>query len=211
MESESASHRRRSGPLLMSGPRRMRRDVSGARLAHWNFAVCGATFRPQGHPGGDGGEGDSTGGPEPERAAKDAWPTLMIEAGDSEPLSDLRNDMRWWFSASGHQVKIIILAKFEHTHRAIILEKWEEEPRVRLGATTTGQAAASPPLQPVLKQSIAITQNTTTNPISYNVAGGGLILSFQLLFLRDPGPQEGDVVISIPDLEEYATKVWRYV
>ncbi|KAK4148562.1 hypothetical protein C8A00DRAFT_19625 [Chaetomidium leptoderma] len=40
--------------------------------------------------------------------------------------SELRNDMRWWFSASDHQVQIVLLAKFEHTSRAIILEKWEE-------------------------------------------------------------------------------------
>ncbi|KAH8662427.1 hypothetical protein BX600DRAFT_437821 [Xylariales sp. PMI_506] len=98
--------------------------------------------RPQGHPNGDGAEGDSTGGPQPERRMKGAWPTLVIEAGDFEPLSELNNDMRWWFSASDHQVKIVLLAKFEHTHREIILEKWEEEPQTRQGATMTRQATA---------------------------------------------------------------------
>lgn len=76
----------------------------------------------QGHPGRDSGEGDSTGGPEPERYNKGAWPILIIEAGDSESLGELYNDMRWWFSASDHQVKIVLLAKFDHTRPVIILE-----------------------------------------------------------------------------------------
>ncbi len=66
----------------------------------------------KGHPGGDGGEGDSTGGPKPEREGHGTWPTL-IEAGDSESLPELRRDMRWWFSTSNHDVKIVLLAKFD--------------------------------------------------------------------------------------------------
>lgn len=81
------------------------------------------TYQAEGHPGGDRGEGDSTGGPHPQRAAINAWPTLVIEAGDSESLGELHNDMRWWFSASNHDVKIVLLAKFEHNRREIILQK----------------------------------------------------------------------------------------
>lgn len=64
----------------------------------------------QGHHGGDAGEGDSTGGPRQQRNGALAWPTLVIEAGDSETLDDLREDMRWWFGTSDHQVKIVLLA-----------------------------------------------------------------------------------------------------
>lgn len=39
-----------------------------------------------------------------------------------------------------------------------------------------------------------------TNPASYNVARGVLVLQFELLFLRDPGPGEGDIVVGIPEL-----------
>ncbi|KAK0731888.1 hypothetical protein B0H67DRAFT_89794 [Lasiosphaeris hirsuta] len=152
------------------------------------------TYRAQGHPGGDGGEGDLTGGPDPERAGIDDWPTLVIEAGDSESLGELHNDMRWWFRTSNHQVKIALLAKFDHSDRAIVLEKWEEEPRgSRPGATTTRHA---PALQPTCRQNITISRNTTADPVSYNVTRGALVLGFRLLFLRDPGPGEGDFIIA---------------
>ena len=54
-----------------------------------------------------------------------------------------------------------------------------------------------------------ITRNTTTDPISYNATNGALVLSFKLL--RDPGPEEGDIVFSGSELEEYAELVWLQV
>jgi len=174
---------------------------------------CGASFYRslQGYPAGGGGEGDSTGGPAAERGKKGGWPTLVINAGYTEPLRELHNDMRWWFSASDHQVKIVLLAKFYRTRSVIVLEKWEEEEaQPRQGATTTRRFAAVR-FQPILRQTTTIAQNTTTNPFSYNVTGGALILSFRLLFLRDPGPGEADVVFTIQDLEEYAESVWYQV
>jgi hypothetical protein len=168
------------------------------------------TFYSQGHPRGNDPEGDSAGGPDPERAFP-GWPTLAVETGVSEPLSELHRDMRWWFSASGHQVKIILLVKFGDQGRPeILIEKWEEERQAtREGATTTRQAAA---LQPILRQSIAITRYTTTNPASYHVTSGALVLSFRLLFLPDPqNPQERDITISVPRLKIFAGNVWRSV
>lgn len=167
------------------------------------------TFRPQGHPGGDGGEGDSSGGPMSVRHDKYAWPTLVIEAGDSESLHALRDDMRWWFSSSDHQVKIVLLAKFDHHLQQILIERWEEEVAIPPGATTTGRAATFGASQPVLQQSITISRDPATG--SYQVASSDLVLSFRLLFLRDPGPQEGDFIIPTEDLQRYARLVWAAV
>ena len=162
----------------------------------------------EGHPGGDGGEGDSSGGPIPDRQEHEKWPTLVIEAGDSESLPQLRADMKWWFSTSNHDVKIVILAKFNPGQRSILLEKWEEEERApQQGAATTRWAAA---IEPVLQQAITITYDNIGDPrntASYTVNGGALVLEFRLLFLRDPGPGEGDIVVSIPDLQSYAVRV----
>lgn len=154
-------------------------------------AIGSTTFRPQGHPGGDGGEGDSSGGPKPARNYKDAWPTLVIEAGDSESLGALQDDMRWWFSASDHQVNIVLLTKFDRPNQRIIIERWEEDLQTRKGATTIRQSAANPVFTPMLQQSITITQNTATNPVSYHITRGALVLSFRLLFLRNPGHKRG--------------------
>ncbi|KAI1463056.1 uncharacterized protein F4812DRAFT_464055 [Daldinia caldariorum] len=172
--------------------------------------IGSATF--EGHPGGNNKEGDSSGGPTPVRYFKGAWPTLVIEAGLSQTLPQLQLGMRWWFSTSDHQVKIVLLVKFDYTNQSILIERWEEEainPQSRPGATTTGQVTRSNALQPLLRQRITITRDATTD--SYHVTSGALELSFRLLFLRDPGPQEGDFLISVEQLENYARNVWRVV
>jgi|SRR3569833_1182467 len=184
----------------------------------WN-TMGSKTLRAQGHPGGDGGEGDSTGGPKPQRGNQGDWPTLVIEAGDSETLSELKKDMEWWFSTSNHQVKIVLLAKFDHGNNRIILEKWIEIPTApRQGATTTpAYARAAIRLVPDRSQLITIIRNpgiTDTDPnrfhpTSYTVTSGALRLEFDRLFLRQPGQGEGDVVISVQLLQEYAGDVWQ--
>ncbi|KAK0714779.1 hypothetical protein B0H67DRAFT_600587 [Lasiosphaeris hirsuta] len=173
----------------------------------WNDIASERFPLQQGHSRQCSKEGDSAGGPIPERLTKGAWPTFVIEAGVSQTLRQIRITMQRWFSMSNHEVKIVILTKFDGTK--ILLEKWEEEMVVRPGATTTRHSLQHP--QPVLRQSITITQNVTTNPISYNVTRGVLVLSFRLLFLRDPGPGQGDIVFSIQAIEEYAEVVWAQV
>ncbi len=178
--------------------------VRSGRARGWR-STGASTRRGQGQPVGDAGEGDSTGGPRLEGGTKEDWPTLVIAAGVSESLNELRNDMRWWFATSDHQVKLVLLAKFEHARCTITLEKWEEEAGgTRPGATTTRHAAA---VQPVLQQTITITQDRTADHVSYNVTGGALMLGFRALFLRDPGPGEGDFVLSVQQLEVYADDV----
>lgn len=47
--------------------------------------------------------------------------------------------MEWWFAASNHQVKVVLLAKFDHNRTQIVLENWVEvqAQQPRQGATTT--------------------------------------------------------------------------
>jgi hypothetical protein len=170
------------------------------------WATLGSpTMRTAGnHSGRESGEGDSTGGPDPERTLSDHWPTLVVEAGFSQSLAQLQLVMRWWFRASDHQVKIVLLSKLNRLRDAIILQRWEEAPFPRPGATTTRQAAT---LQPLLRQEITITRDTSSDPPSFNVAKGALVLDFRLLFLRAPDLEEGDFVIGVEDLREYAAKV----
>ncbi|KAI1395615.1 hypothetical protein F4819DRAFT_500885 [Hypoxylon fuscum] len=143
--------------------------VKGGIQMTW-MPKCCTSFRAS-HSGGDFGEGDSTGGPHPGRLGRSEWPTLVIETGDSESLDQLHVDMQWWYSISNHDVKIVILTKFDHGQCKIILDKWDEEAAAtRLGATTTRRAAA-------LQSTIAIGHSQATNPVSYNVTRGALILS----------------------------------
>ncbi|KAK0702058.1 hypothetical protein B0T26DRAFT_735685 [Lasiosphaeria miniovina] len=176
--------------------------------------IGSTTYRARGHRNGDEGEGDSTGGPEPQREHLGAWPTLVIEAGHSQSLEALRGGMKWWFGVSDHQVKIVLLTKFDTQQMAAVIEKWVEiQAPARQGATTTRAAAQ---LRPDCDQIITITQNPGTNrdnPTSYTVTRGALRLEFDLLFLQQPQPgsAEGDVIIDIPDLQRWAARLWRLV
>ncbi|KAK4040583.1 hypothetical protein C8A01DRAFT_46060 [Parachaetomium inaequale] len=171
------------------------------------------------YPGGKGGrgalvgllEGDSTGGPWPARGGPDHWPTLVVLAGESESLEELRGHMEWWFAKSRHEVKIVLLAKFDHGRQVVVLERWEEEePPARAGATTTRLNDSL--WRPALRQEITIGRDGSTDPVSYHVTGGELVLGFRQLFLRGPGPGEpGEVVLSVEDLEKYAERVWSMV
>jgi hypothetical protein len=116
--------------------------------------------------------------------------------------------MHWWFEASDHEVKIVLLAKFaESGGRRIILEKWIEIPTA--AAQRGGMVTRSAPqLEQTRHQLITISRNRGT-PISYTVISDvPLRLEFHLLFLRQPGPQEGDAVIDAAGLEFYTSCVW---
>ncbi|KAK3343661.1 hypothetical protein B0T25DRAFT_303793 [Lasiosphaeria hispida] len=163
----------------------------------------GATRFPQqqGHPSGYGGEGDSGGSPRPQPNGR-SWPILVIEAGDSSSLEELRRGMRWWFSTSNHEVKIVLLAKLDRAGRRIILEKWvETTPPPRPAPTTRAASIRTPNCD----QEITIdwTENTPVEiPTSYVVTRGDLRLEFSLLFLRPPeNPREHDILITVPRLQ----------
>ncbi|KAI8720430.1 hypothetical protein NCS52_00488300 [Fusarium sp. LHS14.1] len=161
------------------------------------------TLRPTRGPNRDGGEGDTTAGPA-SRASSD-WPTLVIEAGYTQSMDNLRNDMRWWFSASGHEVKIVLLIKTEANSGHIIIENWHEVPAAqRQGATTT--RAAPTLLEPSRSQLITINRGSNSAPPT--VLSGPLRLDFELLFLRAAGQGEGDIVVSIANLQRMAQFIW---
>ncbi|KAK4218434.1 hypothetical protein QBC37DRAFT_305998 [Rhypophila decipiens] len=154
--------------------------------------------------GGECGEGDST-----ECLLKSGikWPALVILAGDFETINELREDMRWWFRASDHAVKIAVLAKFDRQKEHILLENWEEVVAPPNAAALSQNGIP----EPSLRQSIIITRDGgTTDPRSdrYQVTGGALVLDFELLVLRQPVPPEGDFIISTEDLQDYGLRVF---
>jgi hypothetical protein len=117
--------------------------------------------------------------------------------------------MEWWFRASDHEVKIVILVKLSRHQETILVEKYGEEAQsARPGATTTRSSGA---LVPVRQQEIGITRDSTAHPHTFNIVRGDLVLGFRQLFLRAPGPGEGDVVVSVQDLKEYAALVWSTI
>ncbi|KAM0253944.1 hypothetical protein ACHAQJ_007067 [Trichoderma viride] len=152
---------------------------------------------------GSSGEGDSSGAPRPERRNKEAYPTIVMEAGCTRPLSIMQTKAKWWFKASNHDIKIVLLAKLYQKQRTIVLEVWEERPReLREGATATRWASEG---VPSCQHVVTITE-TSKNPPVYHVTGE-LVLSFRLLFLREPQEGEGDIVLSTVELQRYAERI----
>lgn len=173
------------------------------------------------------GEADGNFLPFPARAGADQWPTIVFEAGYSQSEASLRAKMHWWFEASNHDVKIVVLAKaFPQTLEGRLkVEQWQARSveAVRPGATTTRRqtaAAPAPALQPTCLQTVNITwagpmpfQEASLAQVAdrghYNVVRAPLVLEFGPVFLRPAvGPHEHDFSFSAEFLQHYAASVW---
>ncbi len=170
---------------------------------------------------GSSGEGDSGGQPLPARRRKGAWPTLVFESGYSQTLQSLRMKMRFWFTRSGHEVRIVLLAKAfpGSREKRILFEQWQERRRApRSGATTTRNAHM---VEAGCLQTTSVVwaletpyaeagEELRVDPASFNVSRGPLRLEFAHCFLREPiGPQEHDFVIPDSELQTCAVGVWE--
>ncbi|KAJ4318170.1 hypothetical protein N0V84_006996 [Fusarium piperis] len=161
-------------------------DIDPMRLGFERGGMGATTWRTKGSPDRDGAEGDSTGGPK-----GSGWPTLVIEAGCSRSIESLRNDMEWWFNASDRQVKTVLLVKSDSGSEDITIEKW--------------QAAG---LEPSRSQVVTISRGSNTSSVAPTVLGGPLRLDSELLFGREPGQGEHDVVLPVTELQQLAGMVW---
>ncbi|CAH0019145.1 unnamed protein product [Clonostachys rhizophaga] len=169
---------------------------------HWN-PTRGATYWQEADGSVGLGEGDSSGHPiQPGVRSWRGWPTLVVEAGCSQSLEHLRDDMGWWFKESNHQVKVVLLIKFHPGPlEEITIEQWRERPIGSSGVQ----------LELACQQVVNIARNSATAhrtlPLSYTVTGGALELRFPDLFLRDPGEGEGDIVVEAEGLQWLAATV----
>ncbi|RFU34810.1 hypothetical protein B7463_g1551, partial [Scytalidium lignicola] len=120
------------------------------------------------------------------------WPSIVIEAGYSESLPRLRNDMKWWIDRSGGEVRIVLLVKLSPITRNMVIEKW------------------IPRLQPRQNEGIQVATidiTSSTNPPT--VTRDPLILEFDKVFLRPANPpNEQDIQFTRQHLEQYASLVW---
>ncbi|KAJ5551755.1 hypothetical protein N7461_006453 [Penicillium sp. DV-2018c] len=98
-----------------------------------------------------GGSGRSTGrmcdkepdasffpGRSPARGAPVPWPSLVVEAGVSESLPQLRTDAQWWYSNSKHATQLVLVISANPTTGDADIEIWTQVQVVgqRVGATT---------------------------------------------------------------------------
>jgi hypothetical protein len=155
-------------------------------------------------------ESDSAGGPRlrPPGVGDKVWPTLIIEAGYSETLPQLRIDKDRWFSYSEFDVKVVLLVKLENQSKTIIIEHWEKDPARTI--TTRSQARSTIRVNTITIRNIPLSDLTQETSYIIDPPGAQLQLSFTNLFLRSiQPPRESDVIITAPELELMARGVWE--
>lgn len=216
----SAPHEAMIPPLIA----RIETHFNGGR-DDWPWFSCGATQYPGRSELAGASQGDCGGGPEWARGGPGQWPTLMIEVGWSQTLPTLRRIMKWWFSTSNHQVKIVLLISFERRpnqhggYERAVIEKWIEiPPTMPSGVLTRARAASSTPT-PTLQQRNVVTYTgpdiTVENmdDISlddFRVTRDDMVLEFSTLMLREPqDASEGDLVLTAQFLKQCALKALR--
>jgi hypothetical protein len=159
------------------------------------------------------GAGDSSLGLK-DRRKNDRWPTVVIEAGWSQSRVALVAKAHWWFEASNRAVKIVLLIIASPLQ--IQVEKWKTNPlphssaapgrpNTRLFQATNLYPKVHPPVLTVNRASA----NTPSN--DYRVISSPLRLEFRDVFLRNPGPPEGDILLGESFFRSYAEEAWENV
>lgn len=173
--------------------------------------IGGATYTTRDFGEGRGGrhrhrssaEGDTAGFPVAGLAVSNSWPTLVVLSHTSPAVESLYAAVRWWFAASEHYVKIVLVERWDGERRRIVVEKWEEE-----------EEEENAQAEPVCRQTIAIARRDAASDLnevdSFVVDGGALELSFRHLFGKDPVTElgEGDIFFSVWSLQRFARNCW---
>lgn len=118
------------------------------------------------------------------------WPSLIVEVGFSEPYRKLKEDSRWWLTASNNEVKTAILISINRRYREITIEKW-----INQG-------------QPTMDHRIVISQEPGRSEVKLT-NNHPFIIPFDNLFLRAPAANEHDIIFSTDDWENFAETVWE--
>lgn len=102
----------------------------------------------------------------------------------------------------------MLLARLCNNDRRLEVEKWVMRQRDISGpSASTRSLAANMRPQAVARLSVTEPTDPTAPAIHYTVEGDILVLEFKLLFLRDPSPPEGDIVVPVGHLQRWAKQV----
>ncbi|KAK2776101.1 hypothetical protein FQN52_003833 [Onygenales sp. PD_12] len=130
----------------------------------------------------------------PGRTAK--WPTVAVEVGFSETSEKLKSDAAFWLNGSSGDVLTAITIDIKRSGNIYII-RWKR-PAVM----------ANPKPEPEAVQDIKICRGTGGQEAA-NLMGEELRIPFQHMMLRDPGPGEGDFVITRDELlHDLADAIW---
>jgi hypothetical protein len=128
----------------------------------------------------------------------DDWPSFVLEVGVLESLAMLSMDAAFWITNSDGRTRIVILSSVNQRDRQILIERWEEVPRIRPNRSTANYSRI-----PGLIQSLTLNAD-----VKY--AGPPLEIPAEKLF--DGPPQNipgGEFLFTPDDLNVFNTNIWE--
>jgi len=145
-------------------------------------------------------QGDSGLRPNPPRSAGNRFPTLVIEAGDSESLPRLYEDRDWWFDNSSPtlpqgDVKIVLLIKVYLQTKRIVIEQWHR--------SFYQSPSARVEIKPHPRKPFSLDDNSCW------IVEGPMVIPFQDVFLRPAQGQETDIILTEDFLADLAMFCWQ--
>ncbi|KAJ5497495.1 hypothetical protein N7463_009482 [Penicillium fimorum] len=118
-------------------------------------------------------------------------PSIVLEAGLSEPETKLRNDARMWVDPTRGKANMAITIKVNRRKPMITIQTWEWDSNSQ---------------RPHITQSCVIEKTGENITVSQHT----LTIPFDLLFRRPPSiPRETDIRLQKQDLVEIGTGVWE--
>ncbi|GIJ86344.1 hypothetical protein Asppvi_005231 [Aspergillus pseudoviridinutans] len=131
---------------------------------------------------------------------REAWPTLVIEAGVPASLPRLRHEARWWLRNSHGEVRMVLVLGIHRQRRTLIIEKWEQQERSPIHQRQL-------PRQPEASLHAHSAQTIEIRPES--VSGAPLVLPFEELLERPRQGRETDIVLAEEQLRLCLRWVWQ--
>ncbi len=132
------------------------------------------------------------------RQIEDGWPSFVIEVGVSESLSMLRRDVAFWITNSDGRTRIVIVLSVNWRDRRILVERWEEVPRIRPNRSTANYSRI-----------LGLMQSLTLN-VDVEYDGPSLEIPAEKLFDGLLQNIPGGVFLFTPDnLNVFHTTIWE--
>jgi len=132
------------------------------------------------------------------RSMLEDWPSFVVEVGVSESLAMLRSDAAFWITNSDGRTRIVIVLSINSRDRQILVERWEEVPRIRPNQSTGNYSRI-----PELIQSLTLNAD-----VKY--AGPPVEIPAEKLF--DGPPQNipgGKSLFTRDNLNVFNTSIWE--
>ncbi|CAK9190315.1 unnamed protein product [Sphagnum troendelagicum] len=167
------------------------------RLLHVRSSLSGTGSGRFGRRGGRSKEADIGYKPR-SRPMIDDWPSFVVEIGVSESLAMLRRDAAFWITNSDGRTRIVIVLSINQRDRQILVEQWEEVPRIRPNWSTANYSRI-----PRLIQSLTLNAGV-------DYADPPLEIPAEKLFDGLPQNLSGGEFLFTPDnLNEFNTSIWE--